>query len=79
MDKYSKSLLTAARVALRENATQQQRSETLASIADYLDDPTTDKEKQPWWVVALKVLAYLIGLLLAGYGTPAAAATVGLL
>lgn len=27
----------------------------------------------PWWVIALKTLAYLIGLLLAGYGTTAAA------
>lgn len=79
MTKQAKTLLTAARVALREDATQAQRSETLAAIAKYLEDPTTDKDKQPWWVVALKVLAYLIGLLLAGYGTPAAAATVGLL
>lgn len=30
----------------------------------------------PWWVVLLKVVAYAIGLVLAGYGTTAAAATV---
>lgn len=30
----------------------------------------------PWWVIALKTLAYLIGLLLAGYGTSAAAMTI---
>lgn len=38
----------------------------------------TEKEgdKQPWWVVVLKILAYAIGLLLAGYGTTAAAATI---
>lgn len=29
-----------------------------------------------WLVVVLKVLAYLIGLLLAGYGTSAAAQTL---
>ena len=29
----------------------------------------------PWWVIVLKTLAYLIGLLLAGYGTSAAAQT----
>lgn len=35
------------------------------------DNPST-----PWWVVVLKVLAYAIGLILAGYGTTAAAATL---
>lgn len=30
----------------------------------------------PWWVIALKTAAYLIGLLLAGYGTSAAAQTL---
>lgn len=27
----------------------------------------------PWWVITLKVIAYLIGLILAGVGTAAAA------
>lgn len=27
----------------------------------------------PWWVIALKVVAYLIGLILAGVGTATAA------
>ena len=30
-------------------------------------------EQEPWWVIALKVAAYLIGLLLAGMGTVEAA------
>ena len=34
------------------------------------------KEVTPWWVIVLKTLAYLIGLLLAGYGTSAAAQTM---
>lgn len=34
------------------------------------------KPATPWWVIALKTLAYLIGLLLAGYGTSAAAQTL---
>lgn len=38
-----------------------------------------DKEKTPWWVIALKTLAYLIGLLLAGIGTAEAATMVGIL
>lgn len=29
-----------------------------------------------WWIILLKVLAYLIGLLLAGYGTAQAATMV---
>lgn len=33
-------------------------------------------EGSPWWVIVLKVLAYAIGLLLAGYGTSAAAQTL---
>lgn len=33
------------------------------------------KKSTPWWVIVLKTLAYLIGLLLAGYGTSAAAQT----
>lgn len=38
-----------------------------------------NEEKTPWWVIALKVLAYAIGLILGGYGTTAAAATLNLL
>ena len=34
------------------------------------------KSATPWWVIALKTVAYLIGLLLAGYGTSAAAQTL---
>ena len=34
------------------------------------------KPATPWWVIVLKTLAYLIGLLLAGYGTSAAAHTM---
>lgn len=37
------------------------------------------KVDDPWWVIALKVLAYLIGLLLAGVGTTSCAAMVGLM
>lgn len=32
----------------------------------------------PWWVIVLKVIAYLAGLLLAGYGTAQAATNIGL-
>lgn len=33
-------------------------------------------EKSPWWVIVLKVCAYALGLILAGYGTTAAAASM---
>ena len=37
------------------------------------------KAGDPWWVIVLKVLAYLIGLLLAGLGTVDAATLMGVL
>lgn len=30
----------------------------------------------PWWVILIKVIVYAAGLLLAGYGTTAAASTM---
>lgn len=44
----------------------------IESIVDKVseENPTT-----PWWVIVLKVIAYAIGIILAGYGT-ASAATV---
>lgn len=32
----------------------------------------------PWWVIVAKVIAYLCGLLLAGYGTASAANAINL-
>lgn len=37
------------------------------------------KNNDPWWVIALKVLAYLIGLLLAGIGTAEAATMMNII
>lgn len=37
-------------------------------------DPNSKVEvNDPWWVIVLKVIAYVAGLLLAGYGTAEAA------
>jgi hypothetical protein len=52
---------------------------TKAQIEEILADPikaqeTSIKTNDPWWVVVLKVLAYLIGLLLAGAATTSCAA-----
>ena len=37
------------------------------------------EKSDPWWVVALKAAAYIIGLILAGIGTSASAQMLGLL
>lgn len=51
---------------------------TKQTIDQILADPQKAQEagvkaNDPWWVIALKVLAYLIGLLLAGVGSAEAA------
>ena len=48
-------------------------------IEEILADPEKAQEagiktNDPWWVIVLKVLAYLIGLLLAGAATTSCAA-----
>lgn len=41
---------------------------------------SNNSEKQdPWWVIALKAAAYIIGLLLAGIGTSASANMLGII
>lgn len=52
---------------------------TKAQIEEILADPEKAQEigiktNDPWWVIVLKVLAYLIGLLLAGVATTGGAA-----
>lgn len=38
-----------------------------------------NEESTPWWVIVLKVTAYALGLILAGYGTTAAAQTLNII
>lgn len=53
------------------------RGYTKDSLDTILEALTAASKYAPkWWVIVLKTLAYLIGLLLAGYGTEAAAATI---
>ena len=52
---------------------------TKDQIEEILANPEKAQEigiqtSDPWWVIALKVLAYLIGLLLAGAATTSCAA-----
>lgn len=59
-----------------------QKNEALSSkfssneLASVVDDIAEEVPAEKWWVIALKVLAYLIGLLLAGVGTAEAATTL---
>lgn len=41
--------------------------------------PTNSEKSDPWWVVALKAAAYIIGLILAGIGTHASAQMLGMI
>ena len=54
--------------------TKEQVEEILANpeVAQEVGIKTSD----PWWVIVLRVLAYLIGLLLAGAATTSCAATM---
>lgn len=49
---------------------------TRKQIEQLAADPDSKVEiNDPWYIIVLKVIAYLAGLLLAGYGTTAAATT----
>lgn len=52
-------------------------------IQRVLDDPNASKDAKisvsdPWWVIVLKVVAYLIGLILAGAATTSCAYAAGI-
>lgn len=46
-----------------------------SQIETIVDQVAEENPGTPWWVIVLKVIAYAIGIILAGYGT-ASAATV---
>ena len=71
-NKEIKILLIRAASALSGASTADEQQRTLADINRALREETGN----PWWVIILKCLAYAIGLILAGYGTTAAAATL---
>lgn len=57
---------------------------TKTEIEKILSDPQAAESSgvkvgDPWWVVVLKVVSYLIGLVLAGVGTAGCARLTGLL
>lgn len=68
MNKNMKKAIGKARMELDAGSFDEKE------VRDILEElESASKEATPWWVIALKTLVYLIGLLLAGYGTSAAA------
>jgi len=68
----NEKVLAAVKRAMCEKTTL-----TSTSIEKVIQQVSADlPPTTPWWVVVLKVLAYAIGLLLAGYGTAQAATVV---
>ena len=53
---------------------------TREQIMELAQNPDTKVSvNDPWWVIVLKVVAYAIGLILAGMGTAEAATMVGMI
>lgn len=44
-----------------------------SQIETIVDQVSEENPGTPWWVIVLKVVAYAIGIILAGYGTATAA------
>lgn len=76
MKKNVSKLLVRARAAIADNSVSNSERQ---SIIDEINNVIADEKGSPWWVIALKVLAYAIGLILAGFGTTTAAACLGIL
>lgn len=72
MNKKQKKLVLQA-LQKNEALSNKFSSDELASV---VNDIAEEVPAEKWWVIALKVLAYLIGLLLAGVGTAEAATTL---
>lgn len=74
MKKEVKKLIKQANTLLANPS--EAKSEDLKGVLSQITDTISKEDKNPWWVVVLKVIAYAIGLILAGYGTTAAAMTL---
>lgn len=70
MKKEVKNIIKDAQNVLSTND-RVSAPKVLQKLVDALEEEPDPSKK--WWVIALKVLAYLIGLLLAGMGTAQAA------
>ncbi|MBQ1334308.1 MAG: hypothetical protein IIY34_03045 [Clostridia bacterium] len=57
---------------------------TTDQIKEIVDDPIKAKDAgikvhDPWWLIVVKVIAYICGLIIAGVGTVACTHTVGII
>lgn len=77
MNKQVKALLGRAKAVVDDKIITS--PEEKRAVLDEIDNILENEKGTPWWVIALKVLAYAIGLILAGFGTSAAAATLHVL
>lgn len=75
MKRNVSKLLVRARAAVADTTISNSERQ---SIIDEINDVIADEKGSPWWVIVLKVLAYAIGLILAGFGTTTAAACLGI-
>lgn len=70
--KQIRLLINRAYAALSGVSNTEERRRTLDDLQAAIDAEVGT----PWWVIVLKVLAYAIGLILAGVGTTTACATL---
>ena len=87
------SLLKVTRVFRRIFASEKEENKSVfpmklkltdKQIQEVVDDPIKAREagvkaNDPWWIIALKVIAYLIGLILAGAATASCANAMGII
>lgn len=74
MKKEVKNLIKQANALLANPS--EAKTDDLKGVLSQITETLGKEDKTPWWVVVLKVIAYAIGLILAGYGTTAAAMTL---
>lgn len=74
MKKEVKNLIQQANSLLTN--TSEAKTDDLKGMLSKITSTLENEKSTPWWVVLLKVIAYAIGLILAGYGTTAAAMTI---
>lgn len=74
MKKEVKNLIQQANYLLDNSS--EAKTDDLKGMLSKITSTLENEKSTPWWVVLLKVIAYAIGLILAGYGTTAAAMTI---
>ena len=74
MKKEVKNLIQQANYLLANSS--EAKTDDLKGMLSKITSTLENEKSTPWWVVLLKVIAYAIGLILAGYGTTAAAMTI---